>query len=159
MGNQFSTDTQLAWLRAAIQNPTKDNCIIWPWPVGNHRYGVCALEGRQVLAHRYAYKLHYGHYPEPCGLHTCDVRMCVNPLHVFAGTRRDNNVDRMNKGRNGDIKGEAHPLTHLTNDDIRKIRSMYASGEFTQAQLARTYKVDQTQISQIVRRKSWKHLE
>jgi hypothetical protein len=62
------------------------------------------INGKYVykLAHRMAWELTYGEIP--AGLvvmHSCDVRHCVNPGHLQLGTRKDNNQDRVMKGRTG----------------------------------------------------------
>lgn len=36
---------------------------------------------------------------KPFVLHTCDVRSCVNPDHLFAGSQKDNIADMVKKGR------------------------------------------------------------
>lgn len=55
---------------------------------------------RTVSAHRYSYETYKG--PIPDGLyacHHCDVSLCVNPDHLFAGTQRENMCDAYRKGR------------------------------------------------------------
>lgn len=41
-----------------------------------------------------------------CVLHRCDVRCCVNPDHMFLGTKTDNSIDKVIKGRQA--RGAAH---------------------------------------------------
>jgi hypothetical protein len=53
-----------------------------------------------VFAHRYAYAWLYGDIPGGMQvLHRCDVRLCVNPDHLFLGTQLDNMRDMCAKGR------------------------------------------------------------
>lgn len=61
-----------------------------PGPGQNPRY-----------AHRAAWELAHGR-PVPDGMdvcHSCDVRHCVNPAHLFIGTAKDNIQDSIRKGR------------------------------------------------------------
>ena len=50
-------------------------------------------------AHRVAYFLKHGAEPLPFGLHVCDVKLCANADHIFAGTQQDNVDDMVTKGR------------------------------------------------------------
>ena len=53
--------------------------------------------------------------------------------------------------------GSGHYASKLTEEDIRDIRSLQASG-ITQATLAEQYGVSEMQISRIVRRINWRHV-
>jgi hypothetical protein len=78
-----------------------DGC--WNWKAsknkqGYGRFGIAA--GQSVNAHRVSYAIANG--PIPIGLficHVCDNPSCVNPDHLFAGTRQDNIDDMMIKKR------------------------------------------------------------
>lgn len=73
--------------------------------VGNDGYGRITFRGKHYSAHRVAYTLFVGLVPEGlCVCHTCDRTSCANPLHVFAGTHRDNMQDMVAKGRHGGHK-------------------------------------------------------
>lgn len=91
---------------------TKANCVVdangcWLWQGFIHEsgYGARNYRGRNIRVHRMMYMLCVG--PIPKGLdvcHTCDVRHCVNPAHLWVGTRKDNMADCVEKGRHDSMK-------------------------------------------------------
>ena len=78
-----------------------NECWIWIGCLSTAGYGKIGIgEGKTVGAHRIAYEISNG--PIPIGKqinHTCDVRACVNPAHLYAGTAKDNTKDCMDRGR------------------------------------------------------------
>jgi len=73
------------------------------WVGGSYgAYGKFGLgeRGRAMLAHRFSWERRNGPVAEGlCVLHKCDTPACVNPAHLFLGTRTDNSEDKMAKGR------------------------------------------------------------
>ena len=81
-------------------------------PRGYGRLGVRLGNGKmfRTHAHRVAFALHYN-IDVPDNLfccHSCDVRACANPTHIFLANAKLNAKDASLKGRIG--KGRIHPL-------------------------------------------------
>ena len=51
---------------------------------------------------------------------------------------------------------EGNPNSRLTDDQVRQIRELYATGQHTQTELASCFGVTQSMISKIVLRQNWK---
>lgn len=71
-------------------------CWIWKGKrVGG--YGQVELDGRIWQVHRLAFWLaHDGDLPGThCVCHKCDVKLCCNPDHLFAGTHEQNDYDKL----------------------------------------------------------------
>jgi hypothetical protein len=136
----------------------------WPWLRAKYRNGYGQYGhggGRNELAHRLAFRIFNG--PIPPGMdvcHTCDVRACVNPAHLFLGTRADNLRDAARKNRlsrTHQKRGSAHPAAKLTEADIPVIRARIATGE-AKRWVAADYGVSDCLIGLIARRRAWRHV-
>jgi hypothetical protein len=138
-----------------------DACWLWTGTPMAHGYGRLRVEGAQRYAHRVAYELTRGPIPKgegyhgTCVCHTCDVRACVNPAHLFLGSAADNNADRNAKGRQADISGEKNPCAKLTEVSVAQIRASQAAQTTTQRDLARDFGVSTATISMVVNRRVW----
>lgn len=75
------------------------DCWLWEGQVSPNGYG--RMPDGKRYAHRVAWStFHEREIPEGMWvLHTCDVRACVNPSHLFLGSPRDNAHDMVEKGR------------------------------------------------------------
>lgn len=137
-----------------------DDCWLWAGSTNYAGYGVFyPQKNRSILAHRRAYAQTYGKLPDDtCVLHRCDTPNCVNPSHLFTGTREDNIRDMISKKRNRHPSGEWHPHSKLTEEGVRAIRRAYENGTSITV-LAKQYGVDKTNISKIVLRKTWRHVD
>ena len=127
-----------------------------PWSTG---YSVVRRNEKRTTTHKYVYELLVGKMSDGFhGLHKCDVRLCINPDHVFPGTNLDNIKDKMSKGRHRTVYGEDSSLAKLEEEDVHEIRYLHSIG-YSQKFLADGYGVLPGNISRIVNRKRWKHIK
>lgn len=110
---------------------------------------------RQLRAHRVAYERVHGPVPDGKNvLHHCDNPPCCNPSHLFVGTATDNSNDKVEKKRHS--FGAKHGRAKLSEQDVRDIRSVYP--RMSQQAIANKHGINQTIVSDIVRRVTWKHV-
>jgi len=129
-------------------------CWLWTSTVDKDGYGKIWGNRKLLLAHRVAYELFKGPIPDGlCVLHTCDVPACVNPDHLWLGTKTDNNADMCAKGRQ--VNGEQHGSAKLTESQVLEIRAATESSR----QIARRYGIDYSHVCRIRTRQKWRHLK
>lgn len=151
------------------QYSNHNECWLWKGAKYVNGYGNLRVNKRHLSAHRYSYELHH-----PLTLpienikyvvcHTCDTPACVNPNHLFLGTRSDNMRDCVDKGR---FYKEVHDWNHLgekayqailSTEKVLEIRKLWATGNYTLRQLYETYNVSKGCMWGVVERKTWKHI-
>lgn len=161
-----------------------NSCWLWSAHMSQDGYGVFCrkrkADGRLVFrAHRLAYILTNGSIPDNIMVrHICDVRPCINPLHLELGTAEQNAQDVVSRGRHwtqtrpgmipkGDKHwsrrmpnkvptGESHGSALLNSKIVKLIRFEYSNGDISQRKLASKYNVSQATIWQIVNNNYWK---
>lgn len=91
-------------------------CWVWTGAANSRGYSSVSIAGKVLLGHRVSYEAHKG--PIPDGLtidHLCLVKLCINPDHLEAITRTENNARRLalmtHCKRNHPLSGD-NLLTH-----------------------------------------------
>lgn len=121
----------------------------WDWTLKIRPNGYARTTYKKVswYAHRLSYAAFKGEIPEGLDVcHSCDNRKCVNPEHLFAGTRKENMQDAVSKGRQA--KGEDLPQSKLSNDERWQVLEMIRAG-FKYKAIAKLFNVTRYAINHI----------
>ena len=136
-----------------------DGCWLWRGSLSSG-YGYLGINYKKIGAHVFSWEMVNGKVPEGMFVcHHCDVRNCVRPDHLFAGTQKDNMNDCVikNRARGGSMPGERHPEAKLTWDAVQEIRRRYNDQLIRprQIDLAKIFGVSRTAIARVVQGKGW----
>lgn len=158
MAEEFLYDAAL-WRKLEEGSMPEPNsgCLLWLGKVDRDGYGrVRSAPRRETMfkIHRVAFQVHRGIIPKGMSVcHHCDVPSCINPEHLFLGTHADNMADMHAKGRA--LKGERHPLSKLTADQVRTIRADKSHGP---TKLAAALGVYRATVQDVIARRTWRHI-
>jgi hypothetical protein len=155
--NPNKIDAAKFWSRVVIKG--RDDC--WEWQAGKtwRGYGDFNAENRAYRAHRISYWLKHGPIPDgQCVCHKCDNRGCVNPDHLFLGTKGENTKDMWRKGRAKLPRGDSHWKRVLNSETVMEIRKRYALGGISQSALARSLGLARVTVHKVINRTAWTHV-
>jgi hypothetical protein len=137
-----------------------DGCWLWVGGKNQDGYGVYFGGVPRLLAHKESYRHLVGEIPVGmCVLHRCDVPLCVNPDHLFLGTRAANAHDRNEKGRTSRESrnvGRDHPHALLNEEKAVEIVLLRRGGEDMHSIAAR-FGVGYDTVRSVVNGKRWQH--
>ena len=155
------TPQERFWQKVDKKGP--DEC--WPWTAAvrnpKEGYGAFWLDGRHQPANRVA--LLFSGVDVPSGMvacHRCDNPGCCNPAHLFPGTPKANNDDKVAKRRHA--AGDSHGMAKLTQQQVAEIRAHRPPGVKRLApgipeRLAERYGVTKQYISELFKRNWGRH--
>lgn len=91
-------------------------CWLWTGHLMSGGYAEMFFRGKLWRVHRLAYWFWKGEFDLKLDIcHTCDIKRCVNPDHLWLGTHRQNMIDHVEKGRHYETKKthclRGHPLS------------------------------------------------
>lgn len=134
------------------------DCWLWWAAKSSEGYGRFRVNGKLESPHRMVYEWYHGEIPKGYDIcHHCDNPSCVNPDHLFAGTRSDNMLDASKKGLLNPAKGEGHPFSKLRKADVKRIKQLLKRGRSYRS-IADLFDVSADTISDIALGKNWKHV-
>ena len=128
---------------------TVQPCGCWECSsIGPAGYGTWR-QGKPLGAHRATYQLFKGSITDSV-LHTCNNRRCVNPDHLYDGSRSQNYLDSVMAGTAS--RGSRHPRSKLKEAQVLAI---YADRSTPVKDLAKAYGVSRQIITDIHKGRKW----
>lgn len=152
------------WDKVNVLGP--DDCWLWTGSLARG-YGAFRFGGRQCVATRVSWELRHG-VEVPKGLevcHSCDdryppgdytSRKCVNPEHLWIGTRDQNMADMVAKGRSP--LGSRNAASKATPELVRAIRSLREERGLSQRDIGEQVGLSRETVRNILNGTVWSHI-
>lgn len=141
-------------------NPLPDDrgCLLW---IGSQRngYGAIKINSKVFNAHVVSFLANGGEIPQGYVIgHKCDVKLCVNPLHLECITVAKNNQDAQARRVRNAPRGEEIARV-LTESLVRTIRQMYKPKEFGYRKISRALGINENTIKHVLNGRIWGHVK
>lgn len=127
-------------------------CWIWMGHLSDLGYGKMKIDGKAQSVHRVSWTLNRNAIPDGVKvLHSCDIRCCFNPDHLFLGSQADNVADMISKNRGGDVRGERNGNAKITAIQADEIRN----SPLGTVALGKIHGIGRSMVSNIKRGENW----
>ena len=122
---KFWQNSRIDKLTKKIRDSKKWYGYCWIWQGHLKKgYGYYSYHQQLFRAHRVSYEIVYGEIPlNKFVCHKCDNPSCINPLHLFLGSPKENTNDMISKGRLNRSRGENKGISYRK--ERRKWRARY----------------------------------
>lgn len=159
VAEHFKRDQDLIrfWSKANKDGDT--TCWLWEGGKEKEGYGLFSLwigtnKYKAAKAHRISFALNNPNEPIPEQVcHSCDVKLCVNPSHLWSGNQLLNMKDKAKKGRNNPcpdaLLGQFHQSSKLNTIDIVTIIRIAELG-MPHVDIAKYFETSTANVSVIV---------
>jgi hypothetical protein len=132
----------------------------WPWTAAfdSWGYGQFRVDGKNVIASKFAFKIENELPPGLNVLHKCDNPPCCNPGHLYAGTHKQNAADMVTRGRHA--HGERGGLAKLTDLQVLEARLRFRPKHPVHGctAMAKEFGVSVQSLHLAITGKQWAHL-
>lgn len=143
----------------------KEGCWDWKGSIAKGGYPVmsCRREIGSDRGHRASWIIHKGKIPKGLFVcHSCDNPICTNPEHLWLGTHKENNDDKIKKGRSANNpfpikKGSSNGSAKLNEEKVKEIKKLINIGRSCYS-LGKEFSVSKQTILRIKNSKNWKHV-
>lgn len=123
-------------------------------------YASIKVNSKIQKMHRFIYEQCFGEIG--VGLvvrHKCDNPTCINPEHLELGTPKENNDDKVKRGRCSSLPGESNPSSKLTEEKVKEIKTLLLQGDLTLTEIGKRFGVSRKAISKIRDGETWRSVE
>jgi len=137
-------------MRCKICNNSKKDfstgCWNWNKAFMAVGYGLVYNGENSVAAHKASYEAYHEKIPkntQALVLHKCNNKRCVNPEHLYLGSKKSNMYDALSSGAFSNRKV-------LSKEDRTEIKLLYAKG-LSMREIAKIYLTNHPQISRVIK--------
>lgn len=152
-------------IRARLDSKSEvleSGCIEWRGAKLPKGYGQLRLSHpirKLETVHRLAWIMQSGDIPAGLDVcHRCDNPSCLNPAHLFLGTRKQNMEDMVAKGRSPYSPGEKSGKAKITEADVVEMGKMRSYG-LSLKDIGATYRLHPSHVSRIMSGARWAHMK
>lgn len=144
----------------------QDGCWGWKGPIDHGGYPVmsCRRAIGSDRGHKASWIIHHGLIPKRMHVcHSCDNPICTNPDHLWIGTFKENNDDKIAKGRGRYApppikKGSENASSRLNEDQVAEIKKLLNEGHSSYG-IGKEFGVSKTTILRIKTGVNWSHIK